>query len=247
MNKQRVRYWLLLLLVLVLCPLLVTGCSETGARGVSVTRKPAASPAELAQTTGGIQTGTQQVGGVDASAKGIWFYDENVLLPWVLYNATGLQFSMILGADGDHGMARNATREATWQVGNPAVATCEGGVITVLAAGKTVISAQYGQLRAETSLEIFDGKPDYMLVDADGGKTKVGGAPLELNIQLGFDGRGEYPANEFAQVHSRNPETAKVAFKDGELLIYGVRAGKAEVTVSAFGLSQTVEVTVSGK
>ena len=200
--------------------------------------------ATLTVEAGG-QTVSQQVEVLGASPTGIWFYDEKIQLPLVLYNAHGLRYSMILGADYDNGKTYDATRKAVWAVADPGVATVEGGVITALRPGKTKINARYGQFRAETTLEVFNNAPSRLKIDVGGGAAAAGGEPLALLAQLGFDGRGEYMANEYIEVHNRNPGIVKVSYVDGELLIFGLKEGEAEIIVSAFGLSETAVVKIT--
>jgi hypothetical protein len=198
--------------------------------------------ADLTATFGGHSV-TAKVEVLGAEPKNIWFYDEKVQLPLALYGAGGMRYKMILCSDYDNGKTYDATRQATWRVEDPAVASVSAGAVTALKAGKTTIVAQYGGYTAKTTLTVFGGLPDRLTVDIGNGEASKN-APLVLNVLLGFGAKGEYPAAECVNIYNRSPKIAQVAFKDGKLVVTGVKAGKADLIVSAFGLSKAVTVTV---
>jgi hypothetical protein len=178
-----------------------------------------------------------------ANPKNAWLYDEKIQLPLALYGAGGMRYAMILCSDYDNGKTYDATREASWRAEDPSVAIVEAGAVTALKAGKTTIVAQYGDFTAKTTLTVFGGLPDKLTVDAGSGEATKN-TPLVLNVLLGFGDKGDYPAAECVDIYNRSPKTAEVAFTDGKIFVTGVKAGKAEIVVSAFGLSKVVNITV---
>jgi hypothetical protein len=93
-------------------------------------------------------------------------------------------------------------------------------------------------------VEVFDDPPDRLTVQVTG-TAAAGGSPAALQALLDFGDHGQYPANAFVRVHNHSPETAKVRLEGEDLWVYGLQQGEAEITVSAFGLSATVEVKIT--
>lgn len=179
---------------------------------------------------------------LDASPKNVWLYDKKIQLPLALFGEGGMRYEMILCSDYDNGKTYDATRQATWRAEDPSVASVIAGAVTALKTGKTTIVAQYGGFSAKTTLTVFGGLPDRLTVDTGNGEASKK-APLVLNVLLRF-GDKEYPAAECVNVYNRSPKIATVAFTDGKIVVTGVKAGKAELVVSAFGLSKAVTITV---
>lgn len=182
----------------------------------------------------------------ESNLSNVRMYDETVSLPLALYGAGGQAFDMILCADFDNGRTYDATGKAAWAVRDAGVAAVEGGRITALAAGKTRVTARYGGLSAEASLEVFGGMPDGLTLDV-GSVAVAGGSPLALNALLSFGERGSYPATAFIAVSSGNPDVARAVYEDGAYWIQGLSPGQSTIVVSAFALSETVTITVNEK
>jgi hypothetical protein len=221
-------------------------CASSDARILAVGKGAvygkSAGVAVLTAEYGG-QKATQSVKVLDANPKNVWFYDRDIQLPLALYGAGGMRYPMILCSDYDNGKTYDATREASWRVENPAVASVDAGAVTALRAGKTTIVARYGKFEAKTALTVFDGPPDRLTVDAGSGEI-ARGSTLTLTIFLGFGDGGDYPAAECVTVYSRDPNVAEAMYENGAITVRGLRAGDAEIVVSAFGLSRSVVIKV---
>ena len=146
---------------------------------------------------------------------------------------------------------KGSTEEMVWKTADASVAAVEqDGLVTAVAAGKTVITVEAGNVFKQCNVEVVDFKADALELNEDiKNYTLIVPAGTEYQLQPKFYKAGEkvndlaYPVFSIADViPSRAGET--VANIDDEGLITAMAPGKVSVTVSGAGISQSFTLLV---
>ena len=146
---------------------------------------------------------------------------------------------------------KGSDEDFVWKTADASVADVEqDGLVTAVAAGKTVITVEAGNVYKQCNVEVVDFKADALELNEDiQNYTLIVPAGTEYQLQPKFYKAGEkvndlaFPVYSVAdQVPSRTGET--VAAIDEEGLISALAPGQAVVTVSGAGVSKSFTLLV---
>ena len=146
---------------------------------------------------------------------------------------------------------KGSNEECVWKSADASVATVEqNGVVTAVAAGKTVITVEAGKAYKECKVEVVDFKADALELNDDiQNYTLIVPVGEDYQLQAKFYKAGEkvndlaFPVYTITEAQpSRTGET--VATIDDEGLIRTSAPGKAVVTVAGAGISKSFTLLV---
>lgn len=132
------------------------------------------------------------------------------------------------------------TMSATWRSSDDTVAKVENGLVTALAKGEAVISAQFADKTAKLELFVHP-KPVSMTISAPT-TTIEAGSTVDLKATLLHDDDSQSIATAFASWVSSDNDVANVSI-DGK--VSGVNHGEATITATRSGLTAEIQITVT--
>ncbi|MWC27216.1 Ig-like domain-containing protein [Paenibacillus sp. MMS18-CY102] len=136
----------------------------------------------------------------------------------------------------------NLSTTATWSSSNTAVATVDKGTITLVGAGKTVITAAYKGKSSTVTLQVTSPYQSLALSPKDLIELKVEGSSVKLTATVKTSAGGTEMVTDLTDTVWTSSNETVATVKDGE--VKPVSAGTTAITASRYGVSDTVTVVV---